>query len=257
MKFSIITVCFNAQSTIGDTVRSVAAQDWPDLEHIIIDGASTDETLSVVERYCHPRLRVLSEPDRGIYDAMNKGLRLATGDYVAFLNADDFYARNDAVGVMAERANVTNADLILGNTQFVSQSDTSKLGRHYSSMKFAAWWIKLGMMPPHPSMFARRYLIEQAGGFDATYKITADFDLVARLVLRHSATWSSVNITTTYFRDGGLSTQGGLFRPAISKEMNESLKALGVRGASWRTMLRYPIKLLQFLPDRATGSGPS
>jgi glycosyltransferase involved in cell wall biosynthesis len=247
MKLSIITVCFNAGQTVRDTIASVAIQNWPSFEHIIIDGGSSDDTLSIIESMKYDRLRVFTGPDGGIYDAMNKGLARATGDYVAFLNADDLYVHADVLRGVAEAAASSECDLILGDTQFFDAKNPRAKSRYYSSRNFSTWWIKIGIMPPHPSLFARRNMLVDAGGFDTSYRICADFDLIARLVLRHEASWITLNRLTTLFRVGGISTDGGFVRPALSIEMVRSLKSLNIAGARLRVLLRYPVKALQYI----------
>jgi glycosyltransferase involved in cell wall biosynthesis len=247
MLISVITVCFNSESTIRDTVSSVARQSLDAFEHIIIDGNSTDSTVILINSERHARLKLVSEPDEGIYWAMNKGLEVATGEYVAFLNADDFYKDDNVLLRVADVARKTGSDLILGNTEFLNSYRPRRFNRLYSAKYFRRWWIKLGIMPPHPSLFARRTLLNKAGGFDTSYKICADFDLIARLILQHNASWASLNHTTTVFREGGLSTSGEHVRKEISLEFARSLKSIGILGARWRVMLRYPFKALQYL----------
>jgi glycosyltransferase involved in cell wall biosynthesis len=247
MKFSIITVCYNAQSTIAQTLESVVQQDWPDFEHIIIDGKSTDGTLDVVTSHRHARLSVFSEPDLGIYDAMNKGLAHAKGEYVAFLNADDRYCRNDAISLAASAAISSNADCILADTLFENQKGRNLFRRYYSARYFRRWWLKCGVMPPHPSCFVRRATLQKAGGFDTGFEIAADFDLMARVILRDNASWFSVGETTTLFRIGGLSTRGNEVRRKLTAEFTQSLESLGVKNAWISVRLRYPFKLLQYV----------
>jgi glycosyltransferase involved in cell wall biosynthesis len=248
MKISIITVSYKAESTIAETIKSVAAQDWPDFEHIIVDGASTDGTLEIVRELAHPRLRLISEPDKGIYDAMNKGLAAATGEYVAFLNADDLYSRPDALSLVAKAALASSADCILGDTEFINSSGSAKYGRLYSARHFRRWWLRFGIMPPHPSFFARRLALLATGGFDTSYSIAADFDLVARLILRDRASWYSLGVVTTFFRVGGLSTRGENVNQQLSKEFCRSLDGLGSFLPAFMVRLRYPFKILQYLP---------
>jgi glycosyltransferase involved in cell wall biosynthesis len=244
VKISVVTVSYNAQATIGETMASVAAQNWPDFEHIVIDGQSTDDTVAIIERHGHPRLRIISEPDAGMYDAMNKGLRLAAGDYVGFLNADDFFSSDGSLALVAETAARTGADCILGDTAFVDQDGRPK-GRIYSSRGFRKWWLRIGAMPPHPSFYARADLLRRAGGFDTRYRIASDFDLVARLILVRGASWARIGKVITCFRTGGLSTTNAAAKRVISREMASSLKRLGQPLASAAVHLRYPIKLLQ------------
>lgn len=246
MHLTIVTVCFNAASTIGDTIRSVAAQDWPDFEHLVIDGGSTDDTVAVAERLAHPRMRLVSEPDEGMYDAMNKGLAAAKGDYIGFLNADDFLLRGDALRLVAEAGRASAADLLMGDTLFVDEQGRPK-GRLYSSWGFGRWWLRIGAMPPHPSLFVRTDAARRAGGFDTRYRIAADFDLVARMVLVHRATWERVPHAITGFRTGGISTANAAAKRTIGREAAASLARIGQPLPRLTVLLRYPLKLLQAL----------
>ena len=241
MKISVVTVSFNAERTIATTIESVAAQDWPDFEHIIMDGGSSDGTAAVAERLRHDRLRFISEPDEGMYDAMNKGLRLATGDYVGFLNADDFLAAPDALRVVAAEA-ARGADCIMGDTLLLD-SDGRPTGYIYSARGFRPWWVKIGAMPPHPSFYARRELLLAAGGFGMGFAIAADFDLIARLILNHQASWTVAGRILTCFRQGGLSTGGLGSTLRISRDKSQTLRSLGYRAVSARTMLRFPFRI--------------
>jgi glycosyltransferase involved in cell wall biosynthesis len=247
MKISIVTAAYNAASTIEDTLRSVAAQDWPDYEHLIVDGASTDRTMDVVARYDRPRLIARSEPDRGLYDAMNKGLGRAAGDIVGFLNADDFYARPDSLRLIAAAFERTGADCILGQTVVVARDDVTKVRRVYRGASFRPWMLRFGHMPPHPSFYARADVLRRVGGFDASYKISGDFDQMVKLFLRERVRFASVPETITGFRDGGVSTKdlGAKFR--MNREILRSLGANGVRSSPALLWARYPIKALQYL----------
>lgn len=249
MKFSVVTVCYNAAATIGDTLDSVARQTFTDYEHVIIDGASADDSLNEIDAHSHDRIKVFSEPDRGPYDAMNKGLRLAVGDYVIFLNADDFFSRSDALALVAERIAVTGAACIFADTELVKPDGVTPTARLYSAARFQRWWLRAGIMPPHPSMFVRRDLLLKLGGFDTSYRIGADFDLIARAILRERASWSSLPVAITRFRVGGLSTRGLRSKLIVGRESGRSLRALGQPLASMAVLLRFPLKAFgQFRP---------
>ncbi len=249
MRISVVTVAYNRADTIAETIASVAGQDWPDFEHIIVDGASTDGTANVARAMQHPRMRVISEPDEGLYDAMNKGLREAGGDYVGFLNADDFFASRHALRQVAEAALASGADCILGDTAFVDRHGRPK-GRIYSARGFARWWPTIGLMPPHPSFYARTGRLRDAGGFDTRYRIAADFDLIARLFLAGGASWARAPFILACFRVGGVSTAGAGAKLTIGREMADSLRRLGRRLPAARVMLRYPFKLAQLIAGR-------
>lgn len=253
MRFSIITVCFNSERTIGDTLKSVAGQDWPDFEHIVVDGASTDGTMVVVEAHRHARLLTHSEPDQGIYDAMNKGLHLAKGDYVLFLNSDDFLLRSDALSLVAARIAETGADCVFADTQFVIGLEARTGARFYSARGFKLWWLRVGAMPPHPSSFMRRDLILRLGGFDTRYRLAADFDLIARALLRERASWTILRCAIAAFRSGGISTAGMSSKLSLSREFAQSLSRLGQPLTRLSVLLRFPLKLRQLRPLRRRG----
>ena len=167
MKISVITVAYNAETTIADTLASVKAQTWGDYEHIVIDGASTDGTHRILAEHANSRLIVVSEPDGGIFDAMNKGLRLAGGDLIGFLNADDFYARVDALATLAGAAQRDDRAAAIGaGVALVDPRNTRRIRRYYPSGDFRPWMLRFGHMPPHPGFYVRRGAMAQVGEFD-------------------------------------------------------------------------------------------
>lgn len=204
MKISLITVCYNSAATIADTLRTVDAQTWPDIEHWVIDGGSRDETLRIVDQHRQPWRLVLSEADKGIYDAMNKGIARATGDYVGFLNADDMFESDHAVAAIAARA-AEGADLVYGDLVYVSATDTRRVIRHWRSGSFEPGQLSRGWMPPHPTVYIRKGLLQQLGGFDTSLKVAADYDLMMRCLVRKQATATHVPEVLVRMRAGGLS----------------------------------------------------
>lgn len=247
---SVITVSFNAAATIADTLASVARQTGVNYEHIVVDGGSRDSTMALVRQHDHDRLAATSEPDAGIYDAMNKGVARATGDYLLFLNADDYLARPDALALAADELAKTNADCLFADTQFVGKAGTPAKQRLYSARHFAPWWLRIGAMPPHPSMFVRRTLVRDLGGFDTSYKIAGDFDLITRAVLGAGASFTKLPLVLTYFRLGGISTDGLRSKLILNRELARSLRALGQPLSPITVWLRVPIKLLQLRQAR-------
>jgi glycosyltransferase len=205
MKISIVTVCRNSAATIGDTLRSVAAQRHRDIEHIVIDGASTDTTLEIVREHGTHVSCVLSEPDRGIYDAMNKGLALATGDFVGFLNADDAYANEKVLERIAGAASDSQSDVIYGDLVYVDQNDPVKVFRRWHSGAFAKSKLRFGWMPPHPTFYVRTQILKSQGGFDTRYRIAADYDCMMRSLLRPDARVAYVDDVLVHMRTGGAS----------------------------------------------------
>ena len=190
MKISIITVCFNSGRTLGDTLESVAAQTHPDIEHIIVDGASTDGTAEVIARQGSHVAHFISEPDRGIYDAMNKGLSLCTGDVVGFLNADDLYAHREVLAAVASTfRGQTGLQTCFGDLTYVDILDTRKVVRYWRSCAFQPGIFQKGWVPPHPTFYAKRTAYLEHGGFNLSYSLAADFELMLRfLEARHLST---------------------------------------------------------------------
>jgi glycosyltransferase involved in cell wall biosynthesis len=246
MLFSIITVALNSEKTIADTLTSVATQNYVDYEHIVVDGSSTDSTLDLVEQNRHARLRWVSEPDQGLYDAMNKGIAMARGDYVLFLNSDDLFCRPDALNIVAEKIMMSGADCIFADVRFVENDGVSPAGRVYSARRFRPALIRVGVMPPHPAMFVRRELLIQLGGFNTKYRMAADFDLIARALLKTKSSFAVLPEIITSFRIGGISTDGLKAKVKLGREFATSLKALGQPMAWFAVQMRYPLKLMQY-----------
>ena len=180
MKISIITVCYNSAETIGHTLRSVREQTYKHIEHIVVDGGSTDNTLEIVAAEGQHVAKLISEKDKGIYDAMNKGINLAHGDVVGFINADDFYASTNVLSDVAAVFEKTGSDSCFGDLCYVSQLDPTRVVRYWRSKDFALGSFEAGWCPPHPTFFVRRSVYERLGGFDLNFKIAADFELMAR-----------------------------------------------------------------------------
>lgn len=250
MRFSIVTCSYNSAATIADTLTSVDRQRWCDIEHIIVDGGSSDATLDILRRFQRPKRSWSSEPDRGIYDAMNKGLCRATGDYVMFLNSDDLFADDDALGRIAKRARESDADCLFADTQFVRTDGRTLHPRLYSARRFKPWWLRVGVMPPHPSMAIRREALLNLGGFNPDFRIAGDFDLVARAILQKHLTWTYVPAVTTLFRVGGASTESWHSNVIVGREMARSLKSLGMIFPAFNVQLRYLVKLPQLFAAR-------
>lgn len=190
MKISIITVCFNSAQTISDTIHSVANQDYPDIEHIIVDGGSTDGTAKLIEN-ASGIARYVSEPDKGIYDAMNKGIAMTTGDVVGILNADDFYARNDVISKIIAVFHEQNVDACYADLVYVDKNDTNKIIRYWQSSSYKKGLFLKGWMPPHPTFFCRKSVYEKYGVFNLDYKIAADVEILFRFI-------EKVGISTAY-----------------------------------------------------------
>lgn len=188
MTISIITATYNSGTTVRDTFESVLSQIFKNIEYIVIDGGSTDDTLKIIREYesrFEGRMRWISERDRGLYDAMNKGIAMATGDVVGILNSDDFYTAPDVLTSVAATLENKTIDAVYGDIHFVRPDNLSRCVRYYSSNIFRPWLMRLGFIPAHPSFYCRKSLYNRYGTFNIDYKIAADFEILLRLIYVH------------------------------------------------------------------------
>lgn len=181
VEISIITATWNSEATIASCINSVAEQDWPLREHILIDGFSTDGTMEVVDAFRHALTALVSEPDEGIYDALNKGLALARGEVVGFLHSDDFYANSSSLRKIAEAFDDPEVCAVYGDLEYVLKEDTSKVVRRWKSSAFDERKLRQGWMPPHPTLYVRRNWYQRINGFDTSYNIAGDYHSVLSL----------------------------------------------------------------------------
>lgn len=224
MKISVVTVARNAEATIRDAITSVREQRGVQVEHILIDGASTDATLACARSVAGENMNVISEPDRGIYDAMNKGCRAASGDLVGFLNADDFLCRTDALALVAETAKSTGAHAVAGGVAIVRPSDAMRVIRAYPATGYRSWMTRFAHMPPHPGFYVRRDTLNKIGYFDDSFKIMADFEWMVRFFCVNRLNISPLRQTLVAMRSGGISTRGLASAIAINREAYQSLR---------------------------------
>ena len=247
MKVTIVTVCYNAESTIGDTLESIATQSCDDLEQIVIDGASTDGTLHVVDRYAGRLAHVRSEPDRGVYDAMNKGLALASGDVIGFLNADDVYAGPDVLSRVAGIMKEGSLDALLGDVEFFNPKDPAGTVRRYRSDQFSPDRIAFGWMPAHPALFLHRRVYERYGHFRIDYRIAGDFEYCARIFRDNTLVYRSLSETLVRMRMGGISTSGWRNTILLNREVLRACRENGIDTNMLKILSKYPAKVLEFL----------
>ncbi len=203
MEISIITVCFNAVETIEDTIKSVSSQNYKNIKHIIIDGESRDGSDKIVTKYSNLISSFISESDKGIYDAMNKGIAISTGDIIAMLNADDFYAADDVVSKMVEFMESQQLDAVYGDLVYVDPVDTSKEVRFWKSSDYVPGAFRKGWVPPHPTFFCRRQVYEKYGRFRKDMRIAADFELMLRFIEKHKIKVGYLPQTIVKMRTGG------------------------------------------------------
>ncbi len=200
MKISVITACYNAAATIEDTVKSVLAQEGVELEYIVVDGASTDATMEIMGRYRRGITTLISEPDKGMYDALNKGLANASGEIIAFLNADDVYAGPDVLRQVVKAFEEGDTETVYGNLKYVDRADTARVVRSWDSGAYRKTKWRKGWMPPHPAFFVRRECYERWGGFDTSFRSAADYELMLRFLYKNSVTSSHLPIDCVLMR---------------------------------------------------------
>lgn len=247
MKISIITATYNSGRTLRYTIESVLSQTYQDIEYLIIDGNSKDNTLEIVKEYAPKfgnRMRWISEPDKGIYDAMNKGLRLATGDVVGILNSDDFYTSDDIVATIAQNIN-DEVDAVYGDIHFVKDENLGNCVRYYSSRHFRPWQMRFGFMPAHPSFYCKRAVYERYGTFDNTMGIAADFENLLRLIFVNHIRIKYLPKDFVTMRSGGASTSGWASHRRILKEHLKAYKKNGVFSNVVFESFRYAFKLAE------------
>lgn len=229
---SVITACFNCEATILDTIRSVNAQTYPHIEHVFVDGGSTDNTLEEIHTKSKVVRRVISERDRGIYDALNKGLQLASGDVVGFLHADDFYAHDAVLASLAECFADPSVQAVYGDLQYVNQQDVANVVRHWSAKAFSMQQLKRGWMPPHPTLYVRKDWYARIGGFNTSYRIAADYDSMLKLFTTTGFKSVYLPAVLVRMRTGGASNRSLKNIVLKSREDYRALRANGVGGVS-------------------------
>lgn len=246
MKISIITVTYNAAKTVADTLQSVALQTYGDIEHIVIDGASTDSTVKIVSQYGGAISKFVSEPDNGIYDAMNKGLGLATGEIIGFLNADDVYASNEVLRCVASLFATSEVDAVFGDAVFVRSTRPTRPIRRYRSDRFRPDRIAWGLMPAHPALFLRREVYERFGVFRTDYRIAGDFELIARIFRDGTLKYRSVPEVWVHMKLGGISTGGWRNTVLLNQEVLRACRENHISTSLPKVLSKYPAKLLEF-----------
>ena len=252
MRISVITVCYNAASTLKDAVESVLGQipdaEAPfDLEYIVVDGASTDGTLDLLAPYRERIATLISEPDQGLYDAMNKGVQAATGDVVAILNADDVYASTNVLARVAATFRDSDAEAVYGDLHYVSADDLSQVTRRWNAGTYTKGAFRRGWMPPHPALFVRRACYHRWGHFTLALRSAADYELMLRFIHRHGMTLAYLPETLVLMRAGGVSNASLKHRIRAHREDWKAWRMNGFHPSVF-TMLAKPLrKLPQFL----------
>ncbi len=253
MKISIITATYNSAETLRDTMESLLKQTYDNYEYIVVDGNSKDETMDLVREYeprFEGRMRWISESDKGLYDAMNKGLKMAQGDVVGLLNSDDFYTSNDVLEQIVRTLSDEKADAVYGDVHYVNANNLQRCVRYYSSKDFRRSWMRLGFMPAHPSFYCRRDLYLKHGLFDTSYKVAADFEQLLRLIYVNNIRTCYLQKDFVTMRTGGVSNAGWRSHLNIMRDHRRALRTNGVRSCYPLLALRYFYKIYEIVKSR-------
>jgi glycosyltransferase involved in cell wall biosynthesis len=250
VKISVITVCYNSADVLDITLRSAYSQGYSNVEHIVIDGASTDGTPALLDTHREWISKMVSEPDYGIYDAMNKGLRIATGDVVGFLNAGDRYAHPDVLQQVANQFDANDADAVFGDVTFFRPSRPDRVVRRYHSGRFTPARMAWGWMPAHQAFYARRRAYERVGEFRTDMRIAGDFDWMVRAFLVHRITYSYLPWVMVNMALGGASTGGLRATIRLNQEVLRACRDHGLTSNWFKLCSKYPYKLFEFVAPR-------
>ena len=248
MKVTIITATYNSVKTLEDTMKSVLAQTYADIEYIVVDGASTDGTQQLIRQY-EPlfgnRLKWISEKDKGIYDAMNKGIQMAFGDVVGILNSDDYFTSHDVIERMVSSFDNKALDAIYGDIHFIRDGQPDKCLRYYSSKPFRPLWLRFGFMPAHPSFYCRREVFEKVGLYKTDYKIGSDYEMMVRLFMVHKIRAKYLPIDFVTMRTGGASTRNVKSRIQLIKEDVRGCRENGIYTNSLMICIKFLYKVFE------------
>lgn len=246
MKVSIVTVCYNSAETIENTLISVISQSYPNIEYIVIDGQSTDATLEIIGRYKSKLAKVISEPDKGIYDAINKGIQLASGELVGVLNSDDFYVNSSVIEEVVNTLQQKNADCVYGDLQYVDRQNTDLVKRNWVSGKYEQGLFYKGWMPPHPTFFIKNECYKKYGYFNLKLKSAADYELMLRMLHVHQIKAAYLPKVLVKMRVGGKSNISLMNRIKANREDKLAWNINGIKPRFYTLLMKPLSKLGQF-----------
>ncbi|WP_201745161.1 glycosyltransferase family 2 protein [Aidingimonas lacisalsi] len=244
LKMSVITACFNSEATIGEAIASLQRQSWPAVEHVVIDGASNDMTVAIARDTLGQVDKLISEPDRGIYDALNKGITHASGEVIGFLHSDDLYPHDDVLNQVASCFEDPGVGAVYGDLEYVDSDDPDRVIRYWKSGSFSPGKLKRGWMPPHPTFFMRRTLYDELGGFDLAYRIAGDYDALLRYLGSEQVSVLYLPEVLVKMRVGGASN-GNLKQ--ILRKSKEDISAMRHHGIN--PLVALPYKNLSKIPQ--------
>ena len=257
LKISVVTVARNARQSILATLRSVQRQSYPHIEHIVIDGLSMDGTQEIIEANRQRIATFVSERDSGIYDAMNKGIQLATGDVIGFLNADDVFHNDNVVEEIAGAFERKSPDLVYGDVVFVDSKNDGRLTRHYSSKRFHPGRLAYGWMPAHPTLYVKRALYERYGLMKTDYEIAADFEFIARVFQSGSVAAEYLDRVLVVMQTGGKSTRGLKSTIAINREIRRACRENNISTNYFMIYSKYVEKLFELRARTLSAQSPN
>jgi len=247
MKVSIVTVALNNRAYIEDCINSVVRQNYKNMEYIVIDGGSDDGTVDIIRKHEKHISKWLSEPDSGIYDAMNKGINLASGEIVGTLNSDDFYSNNDVISTVVKEFATKEVDSVFADLVYVKRDNPAKTVRYYNSARFTPRKFALGWMPAHPTFFVKRGLYEKYGLFRTDYQIAADYELLTRFLGKYKISYSHIPEVIVKMRTKGVSTRNLNSNRILNKEIMRACLANGIKTNIFKVYSKYFIKVFQLL----------
>jgi len=250
LNISIITVVRNNKETIKDAIESVLNQNYKNIEYIIIDAVSTDGTVEIVKNYGNKISKFVSEPDKGLYDAMNKGIKLATGDIVGILNSDDLYIDNTVISKVVNAFEEQKVDAIFADLIFVHPNNLNKTVRHYSSEKFHPSKFAYGWMPAHPTFFVKKGCYEKYGLYKTDYKIAADYELLTRFLHRYKISYYYLPEILIKMRTGGISTQNLKSNWILNKEIIRACAENDIKTNMLKISLKYFQKVFELIGNK-------
>ncbi|MEJ7737965.1 MAG: glycosyltransferase family 2 protein [Chitinophagaceae bacterium] len=246
LQISVVTVTFNSESTLADTLRSVASQDYAEVEHILVDGGSIDGTVDIIKSFPHVK-KWVSEQDRGLYDAINKGIQMARGDVVGILNSDDFFPDNQVLSSIAQTFLDHPVEAVYGDIAFVKPTNLKKIIRLYRSAAFSPRKFAFGYMPAHPSFYVKRDVYKRFGLYKLDYKIAADYELLMRFLYRNHLSCRYIDKILVYMRTGGVSNKSIFSRYILNKEIIQACRENGVNTNMAILSIKYLNKVFEYI----------
>lgn len=244
---SVITVCYNSAATLERALNSVTTQDWPRIEYIVIDGGSTDGSDKIIDHFKPKLTHLVSEPDKGIYDAMNKGLDHASGDIICFLNADDQYASNTVLSRVAAQMREHRLDALMGDVGFFHLVNPDRMVRRYRSDRFTPERFVWGWMPAHPALFLSREVVQRVGRFRTDYRIAGDFEFIVRAFHGRALRYRHLPEVLVHMQIGGASTSGWRSKILLNREVLRACRENGLHTNMLKILSKYPAKLLEMV----------